>query len=61
MGDKKANEHKPVGSEQKAHRVPFGRKSKAQVNATAFRILGEDADGKKTKILDVAAFNSFIG
>lgn len=58
MSGKKGNEHKPVGSEEKSHRQPLGKRSGAQVADTKARIVG--VDGGKP-VLDVAAFNSFIG
>ena len=59
MSEHKANEHKPVGSEEKSHhRRPLGQRSQAQAAETRARIVGDDA---KKPPLDVAAFNSFIG
>jgi hypothetical protein len=46
-----------VGTEQ-AQRIPLGQRSKAQTDNTKLRIVGTDT---RVPILDVAAFNSFIG
>ena len=39
-------------------RIPLGRRGKAQTNDTKIRVVGV---GTRVPILDVAAFNSFIG
>jgi hypothetical protein len=59
VGTKKGNEHRPVGSEETAHRQPLGKRNPGQVAHTKLRIVGDDDTKKPT--LDVAAFNSFIG
>jgi len=44
--------------QEKAARTPLGSRGKAQTNETKIRIVGV---GTRVPILDVAAFNSFIG
>lgn len=41
-----------------AQRTPLGKRGKANTNDTKLRIIGNDT---RVPILDVAAFNSFIG
>lgn len=53
-----AAEPEQSDAEDKPQRQPLGQRSKAQANQTKFRIVGNST---KVPILDVAAFNSFIG
>jgi hypothetical protein len=53
-----AMEHENAGSDENVQRTPLGQRSKAQTNETKFRIVGNET---RVPILDVAAFNSFIG
>lgn len=59
--EKKANEHKPVGSEETSHRgARIGHRDVSGKAHTRKRIVGDD-DAPNKPSLDVAAFNSFIG
>ena len=53
-----APERDQATSEPKPTRTLLGQRSKAQTNDTKHRIVGNST---KVPILDVAAFNSFIG
>ena len=52
------NETAEPAADRKPQRVPLGHRSKAQAAETKQRIVGNDT---RVPILDVAAFNSFIG
>jgi len=58
MGEK-TNEHKAAGSEETVRRVPLGKQTSGQLAETKLRVVGNE--GVNRPVLDVAAFNSFIG
>lgn len=53
----RALEDEKVNSQEKIQRIPLGQRSKAKANETRARIVGDEP----RLVLDVAAFNSFVG